>query len=220
MPPRLLRWSCTAACLAFAVPAAQAHPHVWTTMRTAVLAADGKITGVGLIWTFDETYTGYALEGLDLNKNGTFEASEIQPLTDENIKALEESAYFTSVRQAGKALSFGPVTQYEQTLDNGKLTLTFVLPLKEAADPRAGLVQIKVYDPDFFIAFDYAPSQPSALEGSLPQGCRMELKPLPTTEQLEQTRSFLSSKGQDWTNDTGEDFGAMFAQALEVSCVS
>lgn len=190
-------------------------------MHTAVIAGDdGRVTGVGLIWTFDEQYTQFALDGLDLNKNGTYEPEEIRPLTDENIKNLEESNYFTVVRQKGEALAFGPVTQYEQTLNNGKLTLTFLLPLKQPADPRTSPITVKVYDPDFFIAFDYAQANAVDMEGTLPQGCKMELKPVPTTAELDQTRQFLASKGQDWSNDTGEDFGAMFAQALDVSCAN
>ena len=73
------------------LPAA-AHPHLFATMQTAVMTtADGKISGLRIRWNFDETYTQFSLEGLDLNKNGTYEPDEIKPLTDENIKSLVES---------------------------------------------------------------------------------------------------------------------------------
>jgi hypothetical protein len=52
----------------------------------------------------------------------------------------------------------------------------------------------------------------------LATGCVMALKPLPTTEELDQTRNMLSDKPKDWKPDQPTDFGAMFAQPLKVSC--
>jgi ABC-type uncharacterized transport system substrate-binding protein len=211
----------TVVCNVLAVGAgpASAHPHVWATMRTAVVANDqGLVRGVGIEWTFDETYTQFALEGLDLDKDGTYQPEELKPLTDENIKSLVESQYFTFVRQGGTPLAQGPVVDYGQTLTDGKLTLFFILPLQTPANPREGEIEIKVYDPDFFIAFDYDPKDPTRLDGQLMPGCASALKPLPTTEEMDQTLAYLADKGQDWKPEQPTDFGSMFAQALVVSC--
>jgi ABC-type uncharacterized transport system substrate-binding protein len=199
---------------------AVAHPHVFTTMKTMILADDqGLVKAVGVEWTFDENYTQFALDGLDLNNNGTYEPEEIQPLTDENIKNLLESQYFTFVKQNGKPLEQGQVTQYGQDLGtDSRLKLFFVVPLKQPADPRAGAVELKVYDPDFFIAFDYEQKDATKLQGKLADGCKMDLKPLPSTEEMEQTQAFLADKGTDWTPDQPTDFGSMFAQPLVISC--
>ncbi len=198
---------------------AMAHPHVWTVIRNTVVAGpDGKITGLKVDWTFDETYSGFALEGLDTNGDGTFAPEEIAPLTKENIESLVESNYFISIKQSGKSLPYAPVTEFGQGYDGAKLTLWFLFPLKEAVDAKAGPIEFKVYDPDFFIAFDYATENPAKLEGQLAGGCAMTLKPLPTTEELDQTRTFLADKGTDWKPEDPQDFGAMFAQALVVSC--
>jgi ABC-type uncharacterized transport system substrate-binding protein len=198
---------------------AVAHPHVWATMRTAVVAgSNGDVTGIGIEWTFDETYTQFALEGLDLNKDGTFQPEELRPLTEENIKSLAESSYFTFMRQNGAVLAQGVVADFGQSLADDKLTLFFIVPLLQPADPRAGEIEIKVYDPDFFIAFDYAQTEQTRIDGALAQGCASTLKPLPTTEETEQTLSYLADKGQDWKPEQPTDFGSMFAQALVVSC--
>lgn len=204
-------------CLA-ATPAF-AHPHVFTAMRTSVMVnAQSQISGVRVFWTFDEIYSQFALEDMDTDKDGTFSADEIRPLTEENIKSLAESNYFVAMRQANKTLPQGAVTEYGQTLNDGKLTLSFVLPLAQPIDPKSGEVQIKVYDPDFFIAFDYFADDPVKLEGTLAQGCAMHLKALPTDEELDQTRAFLSDKGAEWQPENNEDFGSMFAQSLQVTC--
>ena len=169
-------------------------------------------------WTFDEAYSGFALEGLDSNGDGVFGPDELKPLTAENISSLKESNYFGAMRQSGKVLAHGEVVDFNQTYNNNRLTLYFVLPLATAVDPRAGEFHYKIYDPDFFIAFDYFNEDPVELEGTLPQGCAWELQPLKTDDELDQTRNFLAEQSKDWQNDTGEDFGGLFAQAVAVTC--
>jgi ABC-type uncharacterized transport system substrate-binding protein len=198
---------------------AVAHPHLFATMQTSLLAnAEGKISGLRIRWNFDETYTMFSLEGLDLNNNGTFEPEEIKPLTEENIKSLVESKYFTIAKSNGIEIPQAAVTVYGQEIVDAKLSLWFELPFAQAVDPKAGRFEALIYDPDFFIAFDYLPEKPPVLEGALPGGCAMELKPIPTTEELDQTREMLADKPQDWKPETPTDFGAMFAQPLVVAC--
>jgi ABC-type uncharacterized transport system substrate-binding protein len=94
------------------------------------------------------------------------------------------------------------------------------LPLAAPANPKDGPFEVKVYDPDFFIAFDYVGEQPVSLEGTLPTGCTMTLEDLKTDEEIEQTRDMLSEKGKDWKPETDVDFGSMFARPVMVTCAS
>ena len=205
--------------LACASLPAAAHPHLFATMQTALMTTpDGKISGLRIRWNFDETYTQFSLEGLDLNKNGTYEPDEIKPLTDENIKSLVESKYFTVAKQADAEIPLGAVTVYGQDMIDEKLSLWFELPFATPVDPKAGNFEARIYDPDFFIAFDYIPDKPPQVEGKLPDGCSMVLKPLMTNEELDQTRQMLADKPQDWKPDQPTDFGEMFAQPLVVTC--
>jgi ABC-type uncharacterized transport system substrate-binding protein len=196
-----------------------AHPHLFATVETAIMTTpQGLISGLRIRWNFDETYTQFSLEGLDLNNDGTYSNEEIEPLTKENIKSLVESKYFTKALQGGQELAQAPVTVFGQDMIDGKLSLWFELPFAAPVDPKSGVFEARIYDPDFFIGFDYMPEKPPVLEGSLPAGCGMALKPLPTTEELDQTRSMLADKPQDWKPDQPTDFGAMFAQPLTVTC--
>jgi nickel/cobalt exporter len=215
------RWSLSLAvcCLVATSAPVLAHPHLYSTMKTTVmLDGDGSVKGLRIFWDFDETYTKFSLEGLDANNNGSFEDAEIQPLTDENIKALVESKYFTIAKQKDAEIPQGKVTVYGQALKNDRLTLWFELPFETPVKLQDGLFQTQIYDPDFMIAFDYAPDNPVTLEGALPSGCKMDLKPVPTTEELDETRTMLADKPQDWVPEQPTDFGAMFAQTLVLSC--
>jgi ABC-type uncharacterized transport system substrate-binding protein len=201
------------------VTPAKAHPHLFATVQSTLMTApDGKISGLRIRWNFDETYTQFSLEGLDLNQNGTYESEEIKPLTDENIKSLLESKYFTAAKFNDQDVPQAAVTIYGQDMIEEKLSLWFELPFEAPVDPKAGHFETRIYDPDFFIGFDYLPDKPPTLEGALPDGCAMTLLPLPTNEELDATREALADKPQDWKPEQPTDFGAMFAQALVVKC--
>ncbi len=201
------------------VTTAVAHPHLFATVETTVMTTpQGLISGLRIRWNFDETYTQFSLEGLDLNNDGTFSNEEILPLTKENISSLVESKYFTKALQSGQELPQAAVTVYGQDMIDSKLSLWFELPFATPVDPKAGVFEARIYDPDFFIGFDYMPEKPPLLEGALAAGCVMALKPLPTTEELDQTRNMLSDKPQDWKPEQPTDFGSMFAQPLTVTC--
>ena len=201
--------------------AASAHPHVWADIRTSIMTnPEGLITGIRMEWTFDEGYTTFALDGLDTNGDGTYGPDEIKPLTDENIANLAESDYFGFMRQNEKLLKHGKVTDYTQIYENNRLTLAFVFPLETPVDPRKGVFDYKVYDPDYFIDFGYVKDDPVELEGTLPAGCSWELKPMMTDEELEAKRNFLAQQPVDWVNQTGEDFGSLFARPVVVTCKS
>lgn len=201
------------------VTTAVAHPHLFATVETTVMTTpQGLISGLRIRWNFDETYTQFSLEGLDLNNDGTFSNEEILPLTKENISSLVESKYFTKALQNGQELPQAAVTVYGQDMIDSKLSLWFELPFATPVDPKAGVFEARIYDPDFFIGFDYMPEKPPLLQGALAAGCVMALKPLPTTEELDQTRDMLSDKPKDWKPEQPTDFGSMFAQPLTVTC--
>ena len=215
-------WAAVAALLAgVGAPAmpAVAHPHVWIEMRSDVVFNDqGQVTALNLMWTFDDAYAQVALEGLDANGDGVYSADELDPLTRENISSLKDYDFFTVMRFNGQKQALGEVTEFGQIYSNDKLQLHLQVPLKTPVDPTKGEFVAKVYDPDFFIAIDYAKDDPVTVIGPMPKGCKLEVKPVPTDAEVEQTRAMLSTKGPDWKPENDEDFGAMFAQPVSIQC--
>ena len=55
-----------------------------------VFASDGKVRGVDVEWTFDDTYAKEALDGMDTNGDGEYSQDELVPLTKENLEALKD----------------------------------------------------------------------------------------------------------------------------------
>ena len=198
---------------------ASAHPHVWITMHTdVVFGGDGAITGFNMDWTFDDAYTKLAVDGLDSNGDGVYSEDELATLTKNNLSVLKDYDYFTVPRFDGQKLPLAGVTDYGQIYSGNRLEMHFHLPLKQPVDPRRGQFALKVYDPDFFVALEYGKDDPFEVLGPIPAQCTAVLKPVPTDAELDQTRQMLASKGTAWKPENGEDFGAMFAQALEIKC--
>ena len=92
------------------------------------------------------------------------------------------------------------------------------MPLKTPFDPHKGEFMVKVYDPEFFIAFDYAKEDPVDADGTVPPGCKVHIKPLLTDAEMNQTLAMLATKDKEWKPENGEDFGALFAQLVSVTC--
>jgi ABC-type uncharacterized transport system substrate-binding protein len=220
MARQSLRSWCLAAGMMFgSASAAIAHPHVWADMRSNVIAQpDGLISGVRVEWTFDKGYSAMATEGLDTNGDGVYSDAELAPLTKLNLSSLKPYGYFVFMRMNGALQKFADPTDPGQSYANGKLTLRFTLPLQSPVDPHGGTFALKVYDPEFFIDFEYAKTKPTALMGGLPAGCHMRLTPVPTNAELNQTLAMLATKPVDWKPENGEDFGGLFAQAVTVKC--
>lgn len=198
---------------------ALAHPHVWIEMRSdVVFNGEGQISGVNLIWTFDDNYAQMALDGLDGNGDGVYSDVELDPLTRENLASLKDYEYFTVVRFDGEKQSFGEITEYGQIYSGGKLQLHFQIPLATPLDPKAGKFLLKVYDPEFFIAIDYVKDEPVSVVGTMPKSCALDVGPVPTGEEVEKTQQMLADKGVDWKPEVAEDFGALFAQPVTIAC--
>ncbi|MBL8906835.1 MAG: DUF1007 family protein [Rhizobiales bacterium] len=198
---------------------AAAHPHVWIEMTSDVVFDEkGMVTGVNIEWTFDDGYAQMALDGLDTDGDGVYSASELEALTRENLESLKDYDYFLHVFGDGKPLRIGPAKDAGQIYSNQRLMLYFSVPLETPVDPKATDFYYRIYDPEFFIAMDYTKDEPVTAQGPMPAGCKLDLLPIVTDAQTEETRRMLSTKGRDWQPPPDEDFGAMFAQPVHVDC--
>lgn len=214
-----LRCVCLAATLLLLAGPAAAHPHVWIEMSSDVLFDDkGMVTGVNIEWTFDDGYAQMALDGLDTDGDGVYSATELEALTRENLESLKDYDYFIHAFSDGKPMRIQPAKDPGQIYSNQRLKLYFTVPLDTPIDPKKNDFYYRIYDPEFYIAMDYAKDEPVTAQGAIPDGCKLDLLPIVTDAQTEETRQMLSTKGKDWQPPPDEDFGAVFAQPVHVDC--
>jgi len=195
---------------------AQAHPHVWATIRTElVYAPDGAITAVRHAWTFDDMFSAFATTGIKAKIKGQFSREELQPLAKENVDSLKGFAYFTFATADGakEKSPFDDAADYWLEYDPKAtvLTLHFTLPFKQPV--KAKLLKIQVYDPEFFVDFAFAKKNPVTLVGAPPLCAAWTEKP--------DDPHFLSAQNLNKSFVSSEAFvgmGAMFANNILVQC--
>jgi ABC-type uncharacterized transport system substrate-binding protein len=192
---------------------ANAHPHVWVTMRTELIyAPDGTITGVRHHWAFDDMFSAFATQGLDAKEKGKFTREELAPLAKVNVESLKEYDYFTYATADGKKAALAdPAPDYWLDYKDAILTLNFTLPFKTPV--KAKELKIEVYDPTIFVDFEWAKDNPVKLAGA-PQCKGDVVKPREMTYAEGQA---LSNIPADQMNTTMA-WGAQFANKILVHC--
>jgi len=210
---RLLCRLAVAALISLLAVEAQAHPHVWVTMKSElVYGADGSATGVRHAWTFDDMFSTFATQGLESKEKGKFTREELAPLAQVNVESLKEFDYFTVARVNGKKAALnGPVDYYLEFTDN-LLTLHFTLPFKTPAKVQS--LDVEMYDPTWFVDFSFAEKEPVKLVGA-PAECKISF-----ARPGEAAASPKGQAGEAFFNnlDPSSNYGAQFANKIAVKC--
>ena len=195
---------------------ASAHPHVWVTMRSELLyAPDGSVTGVRQNWTFDDMFSAYATTGLQKTA-GTFTREALQPLAKINTDSLKQYGYFTYPKVNGRRQrdAFGAPIDYWAEYDPKEMVLTlhFTLPFKKPV--KAKSLEIEVYDPEFFVDFDFAKDKPVTLVGA-PAQCKVATDK-PSDSNFPSL--FFKLDQPLITSEANVGRGADFANTISVEC--
>jgi ABC-type uncharacterized transport system substrate-binding protein len=215
MIPSIRILACALVSLVLAAGAASAHPHVWVTMKSAVVyGPDGAITGVRHSWTFDDMYSAFAVQGLESKKKGEFTTEELKPLAQVNVESLKEYDFFTFAKANGKDVTFVDPVDYhlEFNAKDTVLTLHFVLPLKTPVKSKT--INLAVFDPTYFVDFALAEKDPVSLEKA-PPGCQLSVaKPQEMTADMARKLAEIPPDQQIPDNSYGE----AFSNKISVTC--
>ena len=145
-----------AAVTALAAGPAAAHPHIFVDATATVTFDDaGRVVAIHDSWTFDEAYSAWSVQGLDLNNDGKLSREELQPLADDNMNGLADYSYYTFAGEGTDPnLALGHGTH--QTLDmvDGRTTLDFDLPLDKPYAIRKSL-ELSIADPEYYVAITF-----------------------------------------------------------------
>jgi ABC-type uncharacterized transport system substrate-binding protein len=193
---RLLQGAAVAgAMLCTALPAA-AHPHMCVGLEATVVYEKGAFTGLKEKWTFyDESYIAQAVEGLDKNKDGKLDRSELAELAKVNIEDIKGADYFTFATVGGEPVKLGEATDYWLEHTGDTLSFYFTVPFATAVPAGGKKLEISVRDTEFFIAFGLPKVPESISLGSgTPKSCRLSVE-LPEAEEQATMKEILRGLG-------------------------
>ena len=197
---------------------AGAHPHVWIETRATLrFDAERRLTALAAEWVFDDLYTGFALEDVEKGEDGGVSPEALQPLADQNVRELAEWGYFTLLKADGGRVELGPAQEQRMRYADGRLTLSFVLPLPEPINPREREIAFAIFDPTFYIDMLPARQQALRLEGAPPEGCTAQLRPEQQGDERYVPDSFALSVETDPAAPENS-LGARVARWAELSC--
>jgi ABC-type uncharacterized transport system substrate-binding protein len=190
---------------------ARAHPHVWiTSVSELIYASDGSVTGVRHVWTFDDMFSSYAVQGIETKTKGAYTHEELAPLAQTNVESLKEFAYFTFAKADGKKAKFEEPVDYFLEYQDGLLVLHFTLPLKMPIKTRE--LSLEIFDPSFFVDFQLAKKDPIRLVGA-PAACTFDFQ-----RPNDGAADAQAIGEQNFTDGSNANYGAMFANKITVKC--
>lgn len=190
---------------------AAAHPHVWVTMRSElVYDGEGRLAAVKQVWTFDDAFSAFALQGMAKQKDGTYGDDVLKPLAEVNVTSLKEYDYFVVGKTATGKIAFKPPVDYFLTYENEMLTLHFTLPLAKPL-PAKGQVSFEIYDPTIFVSFSFADTDQVKLL-SAPAGCASQVISPEPPQASQLSEAFFNSL------TSASSYGAQFADKIMVKC--
>jgi len=78
------------------------HPHVFIDNSLKIVFNEKGLANINLKWVFDEMFSGMIIYEFDKNKNGKFEASEIEEIRKGAFGHLKNFDYFTHIKINGQ----------------------------------------------------------------------------------------------------------------------
>lgn len=208
-----------AALFALAAAPARAHPHEFIDARLALhFDANGVLESFGVEWRYDAFTSMLILADLGLNPAAeTLDDDDAAVLSgfDMNWQPGYEGDLWPE--QGGEPIALSPPADGHAWLEEGQIISRHIRHVLEPVDPDAGPLVIRVYDPEYYIAYtiaDYA-----RIEGRADCRTRLFGADLDAArEQLEATIDELYAGGVQDIEANFPEVGRDFADELRLEC--
>lgn len=198
---------------------AAAHPHVFVTAELELrLNDDGELLGVHVTWAYDEFFSLLVTEELGIDPDGdmVLTADENAALTDYIAAWPEDYEGDVYITRDGSAVILRPVQEHTVTFENGIVREGFYRAFATPQDTITAPVQVQVYDPFYYVAYEVAP--PMTVIGRV--GCTATLVKADLNAANIKVDALLYGRP---ASDVGPDeafpeVGVAFAETVTVAC--
>jgi ABC-type uncharacterized transport system substrate-binding protein len=191
-----------------------AHPHVLPTVKTnLIFSPEGLVMAIEHTWLYDSAYSTFVGRDIDTDKNGTVSNDELAAFAKNQIDALAEHSYFTTIKTPTGGIELGASKSYAVAKrDDGRLQLQYTVLLKTAA-PVDQEQTDEQFDPAFFAYFTMVD------DGVHLVGARQDCRPAvsgPQPIDLKNTKIIPSVFWQ--ALDGSKSAGLQFVNRITVTC--
>lgn len=136
--------------LCSAARAVAAHPHVFIDNTVTFVFTGDKITGLRMLWTFDEVFSETLLEDFDADRDGSFSAAEVAKIKKTSLPSLKQFDYFTHLWVDGKPFKSFDTTDLMVTHKGDSVNYDMQITLAKPLDPRRGKIGAAIFDDTYY----------------------------------------------------------------------
>lgn len=155
---------------------AAAHPHIFIEEHVEVLFDQDTVTGVRMTWSFDELYSSMLRSDYTATKKGPITAKDVQSLHDKAFTNLASVHYFTTMSLDGQPVTLGTPKDFTASFNaDDKAIYSFVIPLSLPKASAKNLLEIAVFDPEYYVDFELASDNPVKATGG--EGLKADCQP-------------------------------------------
>jgi len=201
-----------AALLSFCIvlpTALKAHPHVYVDVDMRIeTASDGSLKQIHYIWTFDDLYSAFAVQGLR-REQGRLSGESLAKVAGEMIERLDEVNFFTHALAPDHELQPIGAENVLARFEAGHLSLSFTLPMRSFMG-AARQVDLRIFDPQYVVAISLVGN----VQIAGPAHCRLDVRK-PGPLDAKDTRQLDDSIR---TSQLPDGFGAKLANVVRMDC--
>lgn len=110
--------------------------------------------GCRVEWEFDRFFSAKIITGFDRNKDGNFDAAEIQKIYNTAFTNLKEYGYFVFLRNGAERKQPGKVSEFKAWQKDGVLYYSFFIPF--ATYGLGNDFYIAVFDCTYYCSIDFS----------------------------------------------------------------
>ncbi len=181
---------------------AAAHPHVFTKVRTQLIAKDGALVGLRHTWIFDQVWLENQLLEHDKDNDGKLTREELAPLEAESRQTLEMFRSFTVVRTGGSFVRVVNPRDVVVEYHGAVLGMSFTATLAKPVPLSGGELLLETYDATYFSSFALDGADAVRFAEPAPAGCTIQAGVPASPQQMNAYRMIKRQMGPEW-NDAG-----------------
>jgi len=140
-----------------------AHPHIMLKTSLEIEYSNSICDGIWVEWEFDRFFSISIINDFDLDKNGSFDNSEVKEIEKNAFSNLKHYGYFIYLRIGRKRYNPEKVSNFSVRLLGEKLHYRFFITLNEQ---NYNDFYVSVFDPTYYCAVDYMENGVFAGQGS------------------------------------------------------